>query len=146
MLLNNTQHNYILSLILEDKRRTEELLNCSDSSNSKKLEEDLKMAKTMILNFKITSCVNFESKENLLAKEYLFIKQYDGKEYFWQLDCLSYTRDIAFAGTFTEDEAKHYFRGLIFNLLDLINGKASGKEGYAVSVADYISYQKALIK
>lgn len=147
MLLKNNEHNYIFSLISVDKKKTEELLeNIESPELIEKLQEDLKMAKSMLLNLMPSRSINFENEENLLAKKYLFIKQYEGKEYYWLLDCKGYTRDIAAAGTFSEDEANHYFKGLKLSLLDLINGKSSGKEGYAVTVADYISYQKALIK
>ena len=147
MLLKSNEHNYILSLILEDKRKTEELLKSGQASPAicKKIEEDLKIIRNIVLNFKLDSTINFKAKENLLKEEYLLIKQYADREYFWMLDCIGYSPDIAAAGIFTKDEAEHFYRGRVLSLLDLINNKALGLEGYAVSVADYISYQKALV-
>ena len=76
MLLKSNEHNYILSLILEDKRKTEELLKSGQASPAicKKIEEDLKIIRNIVLNFKLDSTINFKAKENLLNEEYIILE------------------------------------------------------------------------
>ena len=146
MLLDNKEIMYILGLMLADKDNTEKLIPVSSEQVRYVLNSNLEMIKRLILEFKLATTVNFQAEAAAISSRYIFIKNYNELEMYWTEDSLGYTQDIGNAGTFSENEAKHYYKGHVFRLIDLINGKHKNVDGYAVTIGDYISYLQALIK
>jgi len=144
MIISLKQQQYLLNLMLQDLRIKENLLESAKPSTKKAIEEDIDIIKPLVTEFKFTLTLKFAEELNKVSTRYLLIKNLDQREYYWLASCRGYTPDIDTAGTFSKEEAEYHFNGKVLSLLDLINGKNKKLEGYAVSVADYISYQKAL--
>lgn len=144
MVLNVKENNFILSLLIAERKEIESTINSLDASALAVAEEKLNIIKRMIIDLRFATSLKYPAEIGQLSKRYLFIKNYEKKEMFWTADCVGYTSDIAEAGTFSMDEAERYFGGRILSLADMI-AIADKKESYAVTVADYISYQHALV-
>lgn len=144
MVLNVKESNLILSLLIAERIKIESNINGLDATAKAEAEEKLNMIKCIIIDLRFAQSLKFPAEIGQLSKRYLFVKNYQKKEMFWTGDCLAYTADIAEAGTFSKEEANHYFKGNILCLVDMI-AIADKKESYAVTVADYISYQHALV-
>ena len=144
MVLNVKENNFILSLLIAERKEIESNINSLDATAKAEAEEKLNMIKCMIIDLRFASSLKYPAEIGQLSKRYLFVKNYEKKEMFWTAECFGYTANIAEAGTFSEEEANHYFKGNILCLADMI-AIADKKESYAVTVADYISYQHALV-
>lgn len=146
MLLSNQEANCILSLMLIDKKQSEEMLSLASEEVKVLLNSNIQMLNRLILEFKLGTSINFQAEAVAISTRYILIKNYNNVEMFWTGDCMGYTQDISQAGTFSEEEANHHLKGHILRLIDLINCKHKNIENYAVTLGDYISYLQALIK
>lgn len=144
MVLNVKENNIVISLLVAEKKEIESTINSLDALAKAEAEEKLNMIKHMIINLRYATTLKFPSEQGQLSQRYLFVKNYNNKELFWNADCQGYTSDIAEAGTFSLEEANHYFGGRILCLADMIT-ISKRRDSYAVTVADYISYQHALV-